>query len=132
MILTTRPTDDSSDLITFGLPGEAALDLAKSFYTDSFGHADVESFPMTTGFFHKQYVAHTERRDIIIRRDSIWATTTNDAQLRLGLDPSIRDRAVLFALPDWCGFGDKRDTPDDSDPGPFCWHRFQANLMTAN
>jgi hypothetical protein len=84
MILARRPASKSAGLITYSLPGDGALELAKSSCKDTFGYADVESFPLTTGFFHRWYVTLTSGHEIVTVRDSIWATTTRDADLRGG------------------------------------------------
>ena len=130
MILASRPASKSADLITYSLPGDSALELVKSYYRDTFGYADIESFPLTTGFLHRRYVALTSAHVMVTVRDSMWTTTTSDADLREGIDPSIRDRAELFALPDWCGFGTLRPSAEPAARS-FCWHRFQVALTTA-
>lgn len=116
-VYSSNPTEVGANGGTFRLPGSTTLDLAKSFFRQSYGFADKDSFPLTIGIIHGLYVYFTKRTETDLRVvDVIWSTTYDEDALEGAIDPTFRKVATIYGTPDWCGFGDRS----------VCWHRFIA------
>lgn len=109
------PTNLTSGVATFKLPGETLKELAKSHFFQSQAFRDRDSFQYTQGALYAFYMWATMHTQTLIVVDVIWTTYGPAEESIKGLMPTPRPESVaLMELPEWCGFG--RDTQ--------CWRRF--------
>lgn len=102
--------------VTFELSGKALADLAHSYFLESYGYVQRDSFVLTKGMIHALYRKVTTKQTMGDLIDIVWTTdpSPDEATLVSAVPKEFQHKVVPIQLKDWCGFGD-RDV---------CWHRF--------
>ena len=118
-ILRPQPSaiSDSEHKLTFDLSGSALLDLAKSYFLESYGYREKTSFAFTMGVLNELYSSISKNTVVTSSsREMVFSTNASPDEFMLSqaIPPEKRDAAIPMRLQEWCGFGDHG----------ICWYRF--------
>ncbi len=109
-------SSDNDQILTFERSGQTILELAHSFFIESYGNRQRESFAFTRGLIHSLYQRSTTQTQTARLLDIVWTTdpAPEEQTLRGALAPAARASANSMELKEWCGFASHK----------VCWHRF--------
>jgi hypothetical protein len=119
LLLRTQPSaiSDEEHRITASLSGSALIDLAKSYFSNSYGYREQDSFAFTMGAINHLYRWGTQRTSRIVGiPEVVWTTSPSPAEkyLREAIAPERRPAIFPLRSQEWCGFGNDKA----------CWYRF--------